>query len=53
MVRQIGAMLKDMETAEFSLIISVDDHTVEPPDVWRDRLPRKYREPGPGSCARR
>lgn len=29
-----------MET--FPKIISVDDHTVEPAHVWRDRLPSKY-----------
>src|SRR5690606_15431208 len=28
-------------------IISVDDHTVEPPDVWKDRLPRRYHDTGP------
>ncbi|MCC2278321.1 amidohydrolase [Streptomyces sp. ET3-23] len=31
----------------FPTIISVDDHTVEPPDVWRDRLPAKFRDAGP------
>lgn len=31
----------------FPRIISVDDHTVEPPGVRRDRLPRKYRDTGP------
>src|SRR6516162_11551806 len=29
------------------LIISVDDHVVEPPNVWQDRLPSKYLEVGP------
>src|SRR5580658_3776785 len=29
------------------LIISVDDHVVEPPNVWQDRLPSKYAEVGP------
>ena len=28
-------------------IISVDDHVVEPPNVWQDRLPSKYAEVGP------
>jgi predicted TIM-barrel fold metal-dependent hydrolase len=32
---------------EFSRIISVDDHVVEPPRVWQDRLPRKYLSVGP------
>lgn len=31
----------------FPLIISVDDHTVEPADVWQSRLPEKYRDVGP------
>ena len=29
------------------LIISVDDHVVEPPDVWQSRLPSKFAEVGP------
>jgi predicted TIM-barrel fold metal-dependent hydrolase len=28
-------------------IISVDDHVVEPRNVWQDRLPEKYRAVGP------
>ena len=28
-------------------IISADDHVVEPPNVWTDRLPAKYRDVGP------
>ena len=32
---------------DFPKIISVDDHLVEPPDVWSSRLPAKYREIGP------
>ncbi len=28
-------------------IISVDDHVVEPPDLWSSRLPERYRERGP------
>ncbi|MET0324971.1 MAG: amidohydrolase family protein [Ilumatobacteraceae bacterium] len=28
-------------------IISVDDHVVEPPTVWTDRLPARYRDRGP------
>jgi predicted TIM-barrel fold metal-dependent hydrolase len=30
-------------------IISVDDHVIEPPGVWQDRLPARYREVGPRS----
>ncbi len=29
------------------MLISVDDHVVEPPDVWTSRLPRRYRDVGP------
>ena len=29
------------------LIISADDHVIEPPTVWSDRLPEKYRDIGP------
>jgi len=28
-------------------IISVDDHVVEPPDLWQNRLPKKYLDRGP------
>ncbi len=33
--------------AELPRIVSVDDHVVEPADVWQDRLPSKYKEIGP------
>ncbi len=33
--------------SEIPRIISVDDHVVEPPDLWQDRLPAKHRERGP------
>jgi predicted TIM-barrel fold metal-dependent hydrolase len=32
---------------EFPKIISVDDHVVEPANVWVDRLPAKYHDVGP------
>jgi predicted TIM-barrel fold metal-dependent hydrolase len=32
---------------EIPRIVSVDDHVIEPPDVWQDRLPASYREVGP------
>jgi predicted TIM-barrel fold metal-dependent hydrolase len=32
---------------EFSRIISVDDHVVEPARLWQDRLPRRYLDIGP------
>ena len=28
-------------------IVSVDDHLVQPPTLWQDRLPSKYRDRGP------
>ena len=28
-------------------IISVDDHVVEPPDLWTNRLPAKYQDRAP------
>jgi predicted TIM-barrel fold metal-dependent hydrolase len=34
-------------TAPFPRIVSADDHVVEPPNVWTDRLPAKYRAVGP------
>ncbi len=32
---------------EFPKIISVDDHVMEPANVWVDRLPEKFRDIGP------
>ena len=34
---------------DFPKIISVDDHVLEPPGVWQDRLPARYKEQGPRS----
>ncbi|MFM7616980.1 MAG: amidohydrolase family protein [Actinomycetes bacterium] len=31
----------------FPRIISVDDHIMEPPNVWQDRLPEKFKATGP------
>jgi len=28
-------------------LVSVDDHVIEPPHVWTERLPAKYRDAGP------
>ena len=28
-------------------VVSVDDHVLEPPNVWQNRLPAKYKEVGP------
>jgi predicted TIM-barrel fold metal-dependent hydrolase len=35
------------DAASDAWLISVDDHIVEPPNVWIDRLPRKYRDLAP------
>ncbi|MDA8044378.1 MAG: amidohydrolase family protein [Actinomycetota bacterium] len=32
---------------DFPRIISVDDHVLEPPDLWQARLPEAYRSTGP------
>lgn len=32
---------------EIPRIISVDDHVVEPPDLWQSRLPAQFRDRGP------
>ena len=34
-------------TTEIPRIISVDDHVVEPPDLWSSRLPARYKDKGP------
>ncbi len=33
--------------SEFPRIISVDDHVIEPADLWTDRLPSRYADVGP------
>jgi predicted TIM-barrel fold metal-dependent hydrolase len=32
---------------EVPLIVSADDHVVEPPDLWKDRLPAKFADRAP------
>ena len=32
---------------DYPLIVSADDHLVEPPDLWTSRLPMRYRDTGP------
>ena len=34
-------------TSADAWMISVDDHLIEPPNVWTDRLPAKHRDVGP------
>jgi predicted TIM-barrel fold metal-dependent hydrolase len=36
-----------MAAPDVRWMISADDHVVEPPNVWQDRLPAKHRELGP------
>jgi predicted TIM-barrel fold metal-dependent hydrolase len=35
------------DAPDIPLIISVDDHVVEPPDLWSARLPARYKDRGP------
>ncbi len=37
----------DAASSTIPRIISVDDHVVEPPNVWTDRLPAKYADAAP------
>ena len=40
--------IDDVTTAEnMPWLVSVDDHVVEPPDLWTSRLPAKYKDVGP------
>ena len=32
------------------ILISVDDHIVEPPDMFKNHLPKKYSTTRPGWC---
>jgi predicted TIM-barrel fold metal-dependent hydrolase len=34
-------------TVDLPRVVSVDDHVVEPPDLWQRRLPRQLRDRGP------
>src|SRR3954465_8531559 len=45
--RQKDRRLARMSLEEFPRIISVDDHVVEPPNLWQDRLPAAMKERGP------
>jgi predicted TIM-barrel fold metal-dependent hydrolase len=36
-----------MSGYDLNWLISVDDHVLEPPDLWTSRLPKKYQEIGP------
>ena len=36
-----------MDTHNLDWLISIDDHVLEPPDVWTKRLPAKYQDQAP------
>ena len=36
-----------MAEPDLDWLISVDDHVLEPPGVWQDRVPSQYREDAP------
>ncbi len=38
-------------TPDLDWLISVDDHILEPPNVWQDRIPAKYRDDAPRMVA--
>ena len=35
------------DSPELNWLISVDDHVIEPPDLWTTRLPKRAARPGP------
>jgi predicted TIM-barrel fold metal-dependent hydrolase len=37
----------DVDSPELNWLVSVDDHVIEPPNVWLDRLPAKYHDVAP------
>ena len=39
--------MTDDRTVDLNWIVSVDDHVIEPPGVWQDRLPSRYKDVGP------
>ena len=40
-------MTVNEHTGRIPWIVSLDDHVVEPPDLWSSRLPARYRDVGP------
>ncbi len=40
-------MNEEAHMTDIPWIVSLDDHVVEPPDLWTSRLPAKYRDVGP------
>jgi predicted TIM-barrel fold metal-dependent hydrolase len=47
MTSSITGSITSSTTGSIPRIISVDDHVVEPPDLWTSRLPREHIERGP------
>jgi predicted TIM-barrel fold metal-dependent hydrolase len=41
------AMSTDQRQRRLDWIISVDDHVLEPPTVWQDRVPARYKDAAP------
>jgi predicted TIM-barrel fold metal-dependent hydrolase len=40
-------MASEQKKLDLDWIVSVDDHVIEPPHVWMDRLPSKYKDVAP------
>ncbi len=40
-------MATDQSLEDLPLLVSLDDHLVEPPQLWVERLPARYRDVGP------
>ena len=45
--RREEADVTDPSTLSLDWMVSVDDHVLEPPNVWQDRVPAKYRDVAP------
>ena len=43
----------DATSPDLDWLVSVDDHVIEPPNVWLDRLPAKYHDVGAADARRR
>ena len=40
-------MANATQTISLDWMVSVDDHVLEPPNVWQDRVPARYRDVAP------
>ena len=43
----VWTLKEEVHASAFGKIISVDDHITEPPHLWTDRLPARYKMTGP------